>query len=215
MATGGTAISDAGEIRLPTGEASIYGQFSPIAMAAESLATRWTMVVLGGMLSRHASTRSAAADRACPRRGWGSARSKTRSRLALSSSTATLDVRQLHAMDRPKRPRRGRLAVFEQMELVVGSKTRRLNRLERSVRWDSAATAASPVDAHRPGLPSVKRRGAGLQSLRRSLESKGPRCPPVVRPWQAQGHRPYRPPRGTPLPIGRTHGFRSAASTAR
>ena len=32
-------------------EASIYGQFCPVAMAAELLATRWTLVLLGEMLS--------------------------------------------------------------------------------------------------------------------------------------------------------------------
>lgn len=39
------------QIHLPAGEASIYGQFCPVAMAAELLATRWTLVVLGEMLS--------------------------------------------------------------------------------------------------------------------------------------------------------------------
>jgi DNA-binding HxlR family transcriptional regulator len=38
-------------VQLPAGEASLYGQFCPIAMAAELLATRWTLVVLGEMLS--------------------------------------------------------------------------------------------------------------------------------------------------------------------
>ncbi len=38
-------------INIPGGEASLYGQFCPIAMAAELLATRWTLVVLGEMLS--------------------------------------------------------------------------------------------------------------------------------------------------------------------
>ena len=36
---------------VPSGEASQYGQFCPVAMAAELLATRWTLVVLGEMLS--------------------------------------------------------------------------------------------------------------------------------------------------------------------
>jgi DNA-binding HxlR family transcriptional regulator len=39
------------QLHLPSGEASLYGQFCPLAMAAELLATRWTMVVLGEMLS--------------------------------------------------------------------------------------------------------------------------------------------------------------------
>ena len=43
--------SPADQIQLPAGEASLYGQFCPIAMAAELLATRWTLVVLGEMLS--------------------------------------------------------------------------------------------------------------------------------------------------------------------
>ena len=38
-------------VQLPVGEASLYGQFCPIAMAAELLATRWTLVLLGEMLS--------------------------------------------------------------------------------------------------------------------------------------------------------------------
>lgn len=38
-------------VQAPSGEASLYGQFCPVAMAAEVLATRWTMVVLGEMLS--------------------------------------------------------------------------------------------------------------------------------------------------------------------
>jgi len=50
--TGCEASSDAGDqIRLPAGEESIYGQFCPVAMAAELLATRWTLVILGEMLS--------------------------------------------------------------------------------------------------------------------------------------------------------------------
>jgi DNA-binding HxlR family transcriptional regulator len=39
------------QLQIPSGEASLYGQFCPVAMAAELLATRWTMVVLGEMLS--------------------------------------------------------------------------------------------------------------------------------------------------------------------
>ena len=38
-------------VQVGGGEASLYGQFCPVAMAAELLATRWTMVVLGEMLS--------------------------------------------------------------------------------------------------------------------------------------------------------------------
>lgn len=45
------AFDDRDRINIPGGEASLYGQFCPIAMAAELLATRWTLVVLGEMLS--------------------------------------------------------------------------------------------------------------------------------------------------------------------
>ena len=45
--------------------ASIYGQFCPVAMAAELLATRWTLVVLGEMLS--GSTRFNEIRRGVPR----------------------------------------------------------------------------------------------------------------------------------------------------
>jgi DNA-binding HxlR family transcriptional regulator len=38
-------------IRLPHGEDSLYSQFCPVAMAAELLSSRWTMVILGEMLS--------------------------------------------------------------------------------------------------------------------------------------------------------------------
>jgi DNA-binding HxlR family transcriptional regulator len=38
-------------IHIEAGEASLYGQFCPVAMAAELLATRWTLVVLAEMLS--------------------------------------------------------------------------------------------------------------------------------------------------------------------
>ena len=51
-------------IYLPT-EASIYGQFCPVAMASELLATRWTLVVLGEMLS--GSTRFNQIRRGVPR----------------------------------------------------------------------------------------------------------------------------------------------------
>jgi DNA-binding HxlR family transcriptional regulator len=47
------------------GEASLYGQFCPVAMAAELLATRWTIVVLGEMLS--GSTRFNEIRRGVPR----------------------------------------------------------------------------------------------------------------------------------------------------
>ena len=36
-------------VQVGGGDASLYGQFCPVAMAAELLATRWTMVVLGEM----------------------------------------------------------------------------------------------------------------------------------------------------------------------
>jgi DNA-binding HxlR family transcriptional regulator len=52
-------------IQLPAGEASLYGQFCPVAMAAELLATRWTLVVLGEMLS--GSTRFNEIRRGVPR----------------------------------------------------------------------------------------------------------------------------------------------------
>jgi DNA-binding HxlR family transcriptional regulator len=42
---------DDDRIQIPSGDASLYGQFCPVAMAAELLATRWTLVVLGEMLS--------------------------------------------------------------------------------------------------------------------------------------------------------------------
>jgi len=41
----------ADKVLAPSGEASLYGQFCPVAMASELLATRWTLVVLGEMLS--------------------------------------------------------------------------------------------------------------------------------------------------------------------
>lgn len=53
------------QVQLPTGEASLYGQFCPVAMAAELLATRWTLVVLGEMLS--GSTRFNEIRRGVPR----------------------------------------------------------------------------------------------------------------------------------------------------
>ena len=52
------------QIHAPAG-ASIYGQFCPVAMAAELLATRWTLVVLGEMLS--GSTRFNEIRRGVPR----------------------------------------------------------------------------------------------------------------------------------------------------
>jgi DNA-binding HxlR family transcriptional regulator len=38
-------------VHIEAGDSSLYGQFCPIAMAAELLATRWTLVLLGEMLS--------------------------------------------------------------------------------------------------------------------------------------------------------------------
>ena len=38
-------------VQMPAGEQSLYGQFCPVAMASELLATRWTLVILGEMLS--------------------------------------------------------------------------------------------------------------------------------------------------------------------
>jgi len=63
LATGAALAAD--QVQLPSGEASLYGQFCPIAMAAELLATRWTMVVLGEMLS--GSTRFNEIRRGVPR----------------------------------------------------------------------------------------------------------------------------------------------------
>jgi len=53
------------QLQAPFGENAIYGQFCPIAMAAELLATRWTLVVLGEMLS--GSTRFNEIHRGVPR----------------------------------------------------------------------------------------------------------------------------------------------------
>lgn len=53
------------QLRAPIGERSIYGQFCPVAMASELLATRWTLVVLGEMLS--GSTRFNEIRRGVPR----------------------------------------------------------------------------------------------------------------------------------------------------
>ena len=53
------------QLYLPSGDNSLYGQFCPIAMAAELLATRWTLVVLGEMLS--GSTRFNEIHRGVPR----------------------------------------------------------------------------------------------------------------------------------------------------
>ena len=55
---------DRNQVHVPA-EASIYGQFCPVAMAAELLATRWTLVVLGEMLS--GSTRFNEIRRGVPR----------------------------------------------------------------------------------------------------------------------------------------------------
>lgn len=53
------------QLTAPSGDGSIYGQFCPVAMAAELLATRWTLVVLGEMLS--GSTRFNEIHRGVPR----------------------------------------------------------------------------------------------------------------------------------------------------
>jgi DNA-binding HxlR family transcriptional regulator len=45
------AAEGAARVQAPSGERSLYGQFCPVAMAAELLATRWTLVILGEMLS--------------------------------------------------------------------------------------------------------------------------------------------------------------------
>ena len=52
-------------MHIAAGDASLYGQFCPIAMAAELLATRWTLVVLSEMLS--GSTRFNEIRRGVPR----------------------------------------------------------------------------------------------------------------------------------------------------
>jgi DNA-binding HxlR family transcriptional regulator len=52
-------------VLIPAGEESFYGQFCPVAMAAELLATRWTLVLLGEMLS--GSTRFNEIRRGVPR----------------------------------------------------------------------------------------------------------------------------------------------------
>jgi DNA-binding HxlR family transcriptional regulator len=62
----GDDTATAGEkVRIGKSEASLYGQFCPVAMASELLATRWTMVVLGEMLS--GSTRFNEIRRGAPR----------------------------------------------------------------------------------------------------------------------------------------------------
>lgn len=53
------------QLLAPFGECSTYGQFCPVAMASELLATRWTLVVLGEMLS--GSTRFNEIRRGVPR----------------------------------------------------------------------------------------------------------------------------------------------------
>lgn len=65
MAVHDMSPPDENQIRLPDGEASRYGQFCPVAMAAELLATRWTLVLLGEMLS--GSTRFNEIRRGVPR----------------------------------------------------------------------------------------------------------------------------------------------------
>ena len=64
MAARDTEPAGETQIHVPA-EASIYGQFCPVAMAAELLATRWTLVVLGEMLS--GSTRFNEIRRGVPR----------------------------------------------------------------------------------------------------------------------------------------------------
>ena len=59
------APARADKVQVSAGEASLYGQFCPVAMAAELLATRWTLVVLGEMLS--GSTRFNEIRRGVPR----------------------------------------------------------------------------------------------------------------------------------------------------
>lgn len=54
-----------GQLRIAAGETSLYGQFCPVAMAAELLATRWTLVVLREMMS--GSTRFNEIRRGVPR----------------------------------------------------------------------------------------------------------------------------------------------------
>lgn len=51
MRSGINASSDRTRVDVPAGDDSLYGQFCPVAMAAELLATRWTLVLLGEMLS--------------------------------------------------------------------------------------------------------------------------------------------------------------------
>lgn len=59
------SASQAAKVRPTSEEGSLYGQFCPVAMAAELLATRWTLVVLGEMLS--GSTRFNEIRRGVPR----------------------------------------------------------------------------------------------------------------------------------------------------
>ncbi len=59
----GALVQD--QLQAPFGEGSVYGQFCPVAMAWELLATRWTLVVLGEMLS--GSTRFNEIHRGVPR----------------------------------------------------------------------------------------------------------------------------------------------------
>ncbi|TPG42587.1 transcriptional regulator [Sphingomonas koreensis] len=65
MVVASAALPAKSLIQLAAGEASLYGQFCPVAMAAELLATRWTLVVLGEMLS--GSTRFNEIRRGVPR----------------------------------------------------------------------------------------------------------------------------------------------------
>ncbi len=65
MRTPATEPAACETIQIAAGEESLYGQFCPVAMAAELLATRWTLVVLGEMLS--GSTRFNEIRRGVPR----------------------------------------------------------------------------------------------------------------------------------------------------
>ena len=51
MTTEADAPAPAQKVQILGGEGSTYGQFCPVAMASELLATRWTLVILGEMLS--------------------------------------------------------------------------------------------------------------------------------------------------------------------
>src|ERR1700679_3394169 len=65
MRTPATEPAACERIHIAAGEESLYAQVCPVAMAAELLATRWTLVVLGEMLS--GSTRFNEIRRGVPR----------------------------------------------------------------------------------------------------------------------------------------------------